>query len=80
MGISIQKVVMLSVALLVIGLIMPMGLAYIANAGNTNVVVNGTTYTLSNLVDSSVLTLLTVLIPILAVIGIAIAFVKFGGK
>ena len=80
MAISIQKVVMLSVALLVIGLIMPMGLAYIANAGNTNVVVNGTTYTLSNLVDSSVLTLLTVLIPILAVIGIAIAFVKFGGN
>jgi hypothetical protein len=80
MAISIQKVVMLSVSLLVIGLIMPLGLAYIANAGNTNVVVNGTTYTLSNIVDSSVLTLLTVLIPILAVIGIAIAYIKFGGK
>lgn len=74
--ISVKNVIMIAVSLMVIALILPLGLGLISGAGDTMVTVNGTESALSELVDPSVLTLLTVLIPILAVIGIAIAYIS----
>jgi len=73
MGLGVKDVIMIAVSLMVIALILPLGLGLLGLAGDT--VVNGTT-TLAEVIDPSVLTLLTVLIPILAVIGIAVSFIK----
>ena len=73
MGTSVKDVIMIAVSLMVIALILPLGLGLLGMAGDT--VINGTTV-LSEIIDPSVLTLLTVLIPILAVIGIAVSFIK----
>jgi len=73
MGVGVKDVIMIAVSLMVIALILPLGLGLLGLAGDT--VINGTT-TLAEVIDPSVLTLLTVLIPILAVIGIAVSFIK----
>jgi hypothetical protein len=73
MGLGVKDVIMIAVSLMVIALILPLGLGLLGMAGDT--VINGTT-TLAEVIDPSVLTLLTVLIPILAVIGIAVSFIK----
>ena len=75
MSVSVKNVIMIAVSLMVIALILPLGLGLLSAAGDTVITINGTEKALSDLVDPSVLTLLTVLIPILAVIGIAIAFI-----
>ena len=72
MGIGVRNVITIAVSLMVIALILPLGLGLLGLAGST--IVNGTT-TLAEVIDPSVLTLLTVLIPILAVIGIAVSFI-----
>jgi len=76
-SLSVKGVIMIAVSLMVIALILPLGLGLISGAGDTMITVNGTSTALSELVDPSVLVLLTVLIPILAVIGIAVAYVSF---
>jgi len=73
MAIGVRNVITIAVSLMVIALILPLGLGLLGMAGST--VINGTT-TLAEVIDPSVLTLLTILIPILAVIGIAISFIK----
>ena len=75
MGIGVKQVIMIAVALMVIALIMPLGLGLLGIAGDT--IVNGTT-TLAEAIDPAVLTLLTVLVPVLAVIGVAVAFIPRG--
>ena len=82
MGIGIKDVVMIAVALMVVALVLPLGLGLLGIAGDT--VINGSsgtgtfnnTLTLAEAISPSVLTLLTVLIPVLAVIGIAVAFIS----
>lgn len=73
--ISIRQVIMSVVALMVIGLIFPLGLGMTAIAGDSLITLaNGSQVALKTVVDPAVLTLLTTLLPILAVIGITIAF------
>jgi len=82
MGMGVRNVITIAVSLMVIALILPLGLGLIGIAGD--VVLNGTsgqgtynnTITLAEAIDPSILTLLTVLIPILAVIGIAVSFIS----
>ena len=84
MGIGVKQVIIIAVALMVIALIMPIGLGLLGIAGD--VVINGTsgtgepnnTLTLAQAIDPAVLTLLTVLVPVLAVIGVAVAFIPRG--
>ena len=72
---------MIVISLMVIGLIFPLGLGMVSIAGDVMITVpfnmtglNETQLPLSSVVDPTILTLLTVLLPILAVIGITIAF------
>ena len=75
---SIKQVILLAVALMVVAVIFPIALGLIGNAGN--VVVNATSgATLSDVVDPSVVTLLTVLLPIIAIIAVVLFFLPKGG-
>ena len=84
MAIGVRNVITIAVSLMIIALIIPLGLGLLGFAGDT--VINGSsgygtynnTLTLAEAIDPSVLTLLTVLIPILAVIGIAVSFIVRG--
>lgn len=68
---EIKNVILLAVALMVVAVIFPIALGLIGNAGN--VLVNGT-HTLDEVVDPSIITLLTVLLPIIAIIAVVLFF------
>ena len=74
---GVKPIIMAVVSLMVIALMFPLGLGLISMAGDYVVVAgNATTEVLlSDVVDPSVIMLLTVLLPILAVIGIIMYFV-----
>lgn len=75
-----SRAIMLVISLIIISVVLPIGLAYISSASSTTVTLaNGTSVALSAVVDPTVLTLLTVLLPILAVIGIILYFVPKRG-
>jgi len=75
-NVSMSQVILVAIALIVIAIILPIGLAYIGSAGTTNVTLaDGSTTTLQNAVDPAVITLLTILLPILVVIGIIMYFI-----
>ena len=76
MAISVRQIVMIAVSLMVVALIVPLALGLLSGAGYMNVNINGTYYAITDLVDPSVMTILTVLLPILAVVGIAIAYIS----
>ena len=71
-----RNVVGIVISLVVIAVIMPLGLGMVSGAGGVNVTVGTTTKLLSEWVDPAVLTLLTVLLPILAVIGVTMYFIQ----
>ncbi|UTU47199.1 His1-like major capsid protein [Muninn virus] len=72
---EIKYIVGLAISLIIIAVIVPIGLAYLAGAANMSITVGNTTKTLSQWIDPTVLTLLTVLVPIMVVVGIVVAFV-----
>ena len=76
--VSVKSVVMIAVSLLVIAIVLPLGIGYIGMADQYNVSMTAynESVTLADVLDPSVITILTVLIPILAVIGIAIGFIS----
>lgn len=79
MAVSIKQVILVAISLVVIATILPLGLGLIANAGET--IIDATTNeTLADVIDPSVLTLLTVLLPVLAVIGITMYFLPRVGE
>ena len=70
---SYTKIIMLAVSLIIIAVIFPIALGLIGNAGN--VVVNATSgQTLADVIDPTVLTLLVVLLPIIAIISVVMYF------
>ncbi len=74
---QVKNVIMIAVGLMVVAVIIPIAIGLISNAGNT--VINATAGTkLSDVADPSIITLLTVLLPIISVIGIVLGFLKWG--
>ena len=73
---NIKNVILLAVALMVVAVIFPIALGLIGNAGNVivNGTVNATNPYLSDVVDPSIITLLTVLLPIIAIIAVVLFF------
>jgi len=84
MPISVRNVITIAVSLMVIALILPLGLGLLGMASDTILVafnatgVNESAVLLKDVLNPSVLTLLTILVPILAVIGIAVSFISTG--
>jgi len=84
---NVKNVILIAISLIVIATILPLAIGLISNAGNTIITVanatgqNESARTLSDIADPSVITLLTILLPILAVIGITMYFLpKMRGK
>lgn len=75
MGMSIRQIVGMAVSLLVIAVISPIAFVYLVNAGDTNVLINGVNKTINGSGNAAIGTLLTILLPIVAVVGLIIAFV-----
>ena len=73
---EIKNVILLAVALMVVAVIFPIALGLIGNAGNVivNSTENATNPFLSDVVDPSIITLLTVLLPIIAIIAVVLFF------
>ena len=75
---DIKKVILIAVALMVIGIIIPIAIGLIAGAGDVviiaNTSVNGSTTRLSDVADPSIVLMIEVLIPIIAVIAIVLLF------
>ena len=76
-----EYAIMASVALIIIAIVLPIGLIYLGQAGSQTAVINGTSYALEDSVDSSVLVLLTVVVPIMVIVSIVIYFMpRFSKK
>jgi len=74
--VQMSSVILIAIALIVVAIVLPIGLAYIGSAGSTTVTLpNGSQVVLSDAVDPAVLTLLTILLPILVVIGVVMYFI-----
>lgn len=74
-NINIRTIILLTVALIIMAVILPIGIGLISAAGDVQVTVNNETSALSDLADPTVITLLTILVPILAVISIVLYFI-----
>jgi len=75
MSADVRKVILIAVALIVIATVLPLAIGLISMAGDTIVSnVSGVEKTLTDVADPAVITLLTVLLPILAIIGITMYF------
>ena len=72
MGANIKQVILIAISLIVIATILPLAIGLISGAGD--VIINAANDTLADVADPAVITLLTVLLPILAVIGITMYF------
>ena len=76
-----NSVILIAIALIVVAIILPIGLAYVGSAGYTNVTLsNGSSVLLKDTVDPAILTLLTILLPILVVIGVVMYFIPRGNE
>ena len=70
---DVKRVILIAVALMVIGVIVPIAVGLVAGAGS--VIIDSTTNaTLSEIADPSVVLMIEVLIPIIAVIAIVLMF------
>ena len=81
--IRIESVIMIAIALIVIAIVLPIGLANIGSAGyyvansSANASLGEARY-LKDVIDPAVITLLTILLPILVIIGIIMYFIPRG--
>ena len=80
MATNVKQVILIAVSLIVIATILPLAIGLISIAGDTVITVanatglNESAILLSDVADPAVITLLTVLLPVLAVIGITMYF------
>ena len=80
MATNVKQVILIAVSMIVIATILPLAIGLISIAGDTIMTVanatglNESAVLLSDVADPAVITLLTVLLPVLAVIGITMYF------
>lgn len=72
---SAKQIIMTMVLLVIIGSILGIGLVAVSAIGDQTVAWLGENVTVSDVVDPTVLYLLTTLVPIMVVIGIALYFI-----
>lgn len=75
MAISVNQIIMTVVVLLVMGTTLALGLVSVSVIGSQVVSLGGVNYTVSQVVDPTVLTLVTTFIPMMAIIGFALYFI-----
>jgi len=76
------------VSLVIVGILLPIGIGYISTMGDTMVTLVNTTANaspstyqvpLSSIADPAVITITTIILPIIVAIGIALAYLKRSG-
>ncbi|MFX0069877.1 MAG: hypothetical protein ACFFAO_02195 [Candidatus Hermodarchaeota archaeon] len=77
---NLDDMLMSVISLVFIAIILPIGLIYIINIGDVNVVFNGANVTLSDTGADTVITLLSTLVPITIAIGIVINYLRNATK
>lgn len=77
MGLSIKDVVMLVLTMVIIGYIFPLAIGTVSAMDLAVIELNGTAYAITELVDPAVITLITVVLPIVATIGIILSFLSY---
>ena len=73
MAVNVKQVILIAVSLIVIATILPLAIGLISIADEV-IIETATNKTLGDVADPAVITLLTVLLPVLAVIGITMYF------
>ncbi len=76
MGLSTDKIMGIALSLVLISILAPIFLTYLSTIDVQQIVVNGTTYTVGNEVDSSVLIMFSTILPLVAGIGFIGYYVK----
>lgn len=71
----VKRVIGIMITLVIIGAILGLGLVSVSVIGSQTWTVNNVTYTVSEVVDPTVLTLLTTVVPIMIVISLAMYFI-----
>ena len=74
MAFKIGGIIGLVMALIIMGLMLPMGILYLYTAQFVNVTVGGVVYTFGEVVDPTLVTLLTVILPIIIFISVMVKF------
>ena len=73
MAVNVKQVILIAVSLIVIATVLPLAIGLISIADEV-IIDSVTNKTLGDVADPAVITLLTVLLPVLAVIGITMYF------
>ena len=72
----VDGVIGLVLSLIIFSILFPTGLLYVYTMQYANVTVGSTTYTLGDVMDPTIVTLLTTILPIVLVIGAIMMFMK----
>lgn len=70
MGDNARSITDLLISLILTGMLLPMGILYLYTGQYVNVTVGGSTYTFGSVVDPILVTLLTVILPIIILIAV----------
>lgn len=71
-----RDIIELVVELILVGMLVPIGLAYIGGAGSTYVVIGGVNQTMAQWVDPTIVSIFTIIIPIVAIVGLITRFTR----
>lgn len=71
----IKKITNLVLGLIITGLLLPTGLLYLYTGQYQTVEVGGVNYTLGTVMDPTIITLFTVILPIIILIGIVMYYI-----
>ena len=71
----IKKITNLVLGLIITGMLLPMGLLYLYTGQYVTVEVSGVNYTLGEVMDPTVVSLFTVILPIIILIGIVMYYI-----
>ncbi|MFX1504213.1 MAG: hypothetical protein ACFFDH_24850 [Promethearchaeota archaeon] len=72
---SPRSLLELVLSLILVSILLPIGVIYIASVGDSAVVINGTTVAWTDVVDPAITTLLATVLPLVVCIGIITAFI-----
>ena len=76
MALSLTRMLEMVVSLIFISIILPIGLVYIINIGDVQVVFNGENITLSETGADTVITMLSILVPLAIAISIITYYIR----
>lgn len=71
-----RDIIELVVELVLVGMLIPIGLSYIGGAGSTYVSIGGVNQTMAQWVDPTIVSIFTIIVPIVAIVGLITRFTR----